>query len=126
VNVRNEVEPVDARTNRHDGTVSALVARQRGRARLRAATAALAGASLIGAGAVAYHLPSATQSTASGQTAVSGHAAGTAANSGVSGTAVHATSGGSGVAASTSVSGTQRGTAPAASSGQAHVTSGGS
>jgi hypothetical protein len=120
VNIRNEVEPVDARTNRQADRVSALVARQRGRARLRAATAALAGASLIGAGVVAYHLPSATQTTASGQTAS------TAANPGTASTAVHATSGGSGVAASTSVSGTQSGTAPATSSGQAHVTSGGS
>jgi hypothetical protein len=110
---------VDARTNRHAGTVSALVARQRGRARLRAAAAAVAGASLIGAGVVAYHLPS-IQATASGQTAS------TAANSRASGTAVHATSGDSGVAASTSTSGTQSGTAPAASSGTSHVTSGGS
>ena len=115
---------MDARTNRNADTVSAMVARRRGRARLRAATAAMAGAGLIGAGVIAYHLPSAAQTTTT--STASGQTAGTAANPGTSRTVVHATSGGSGVAASTSVSGTQQGTAPVASNGQAHVTSGGS
>lgn len=111
---------MDARTNRQAETISALVARRRGRAKLRAATAAVAGASLIGAGAVAYHLPSASQAPASGQSAS------TAANSRAPGRAAHATSGGSGVAPPRSASGAQRGTAPAASRGRTHVTSGGS
>jgi hypothetical protein len=98
--------------------LSAVVTRQRGRARLRSATVALGAASLIVAGAVAYTLPSGTAHTASTTSA-----AGTAAATGT--TTVHATSGGSGVAAATS-SGTGSASAPAAATGASHATSGGS
>src|SRR5215468_4147854 len=66
--------------------LSAVVARQRGRGRLRSATVALGAASLVAAGAIAYTLPSGvthTSATATAGTATAG-----------SGTA-HATSGGS-------------------------------
>jgi len=95
--------------------LSAVVARQRGRGRLRSATVALGAASLVAAGAIAYTLPSGvthTPATATAGTATAG-----------SGTA-HATSGGSGVA--TTTSGTGSASAPAASSGTSHATSGGS
>src|SRR5262249_28923083 len=95
--------------------LSAVVARQRGRGRLRSATVALGAASLVAAGAIAYTLPSGvthTSATATAGTATAG-----------SGTA-HATSGGSGVA--TTTSGTGSASAPAASSGTSHATSGGS
>jgi len=95
--------------------VPAVVARQRGRRRLRSATIALGAASLVGAGGIAYALPSGaahtTTATASTATASSG--------------TVHAASGGSGVATRTS-SGTGSASAPAASSGASHATSGGS
>ena len=95
--------------------LSAVVARQRGRRRLRSATIALGAASLVAAGAIAYTLPSGVAHTTIAT-------AGTAAAG--SGT-VHATSGGSGVATATS-SGTGAASAPAASSGTSHATSGGS
>ena len=95
---------------------SAVVARQRGRGRLRSATVALGAASLVAAGAIAYTLPSGVTHTTA--TATAGPAA---AGSGTA----HATSGGSGVATATS-SGTGPASAPAASSGASHATSGGS
>src|SRR5499427_2237798 len=98
--------------------LSAVVARQRGRGRLRSATIALGAASLVAAGAIAYTLPSGVAHTTT-------TTAGTAAAAGSS-TAVHATSGGSGVAAAATSSGTGTATAPAASSGASHATSGGS
>ena len=98
--------------------LSAVVARQRGRGRLRSATIALGAASLVATGAIAYTLPSGVAHTTT-TTAT----AGTAAAAGSS--TVHATSGGSGVAATTS-SGTGSASAPAASSGTSHATSGGS
>lgn len=102
---------------RNPDALSAVVARQRGRARLRAASLVIGAASLVGAGVVAYHLPGTAQTGSS-------QVAGTAAASSGS-AAVHTTSGGSGVAAS--VSGTAgSASAPAASSGRSHVTSGGS
>jgi|SRR5690242_17604609 hypothetical protein len=95
--------------------LSAVVARQRGRGRLRSATVALGAASLVAAGAIAYTLPSGVTHTAT-------TTAGTAA---AGGSSAHATSGGSGVAAATS-SGTGSASAPTASSGTSHATSGGS
>jgi hypothetical protein len=96
--------------------LSAVVARQRGRKRLRSATVALGAAGLVVAGAVAYTLPGgATHATTSS-------AAGTAATGSA---AVHATSGGSGVAAAAS-SGTGSASAPASAAGTSHATSGGS
>jgi hypothetical protein len=101
--------------------LSAVVARRRGRARLRSATVALGAASLVVAGAVAYTLPGgltdATTSTSAG---------GTAATTG-SATATHATSGGSAVATTTKgSSGTASAPAAASRSGTSHATSGGS
>ena len=96
--------------------LSAVVARQRGRGRLRSATIALGAASLVAAGAIAYTLPSGvthTTATATAGTATAGSST------------AHATSGGSGVATTTS-SGTGSASAPAASSGTSHATSGGS
>src|SRR6185312_1717100 len=95
--------------------LSAVVARQRGRGRLRSATVALGAASLVAAGAIAYALPSGVTHTA---TTTAGPAA-------AGGSSAHATSGGSGVAAATS-SGTGSASAPTASSGTSHATSGGS
>jgi hypothetical protein len=95
--------------------LSAVVARQRGRGRLRSATVALGAAGLVAAGAIAYTLPS-------GVTHTTSTAAGTAA---AGSSTAHATSGGSGVATATS-SGTGPASAPAASSGTGHATSGGS
>ena len=88
--------------------LSAVVARQRGRQRLRSATVALGAAGLVAAGAIAYTLPSGAAHTAA--------------------TTVHTTSGGSGVATTTTTtsSGTGSASAPAASSGTSHATSGGS
>jgi hypothetical protein len=97
--------------------LSTVVARQRGRRRLRSATIALGAASLVAVGAIAYTLPSGVAHT----TTVT---AGAPAASG-SGTIVHTTSGGSGVATTTS-SGTGSAVAPTASSGTSHATSGGS
>src|SRR5215813_15385267 len=74
-------------------SLSAVVARQRGRGRLRSATVALGAASLVAAGAIAYTLPSGVAHT----TAATAGAA-TAAG----GSTAHATSGGSGVATTTS------------------------
>jgi hypothetical protein len=68
--------------------LSAVVARQRGRGRLRSATVALGAASLVAAGAIAYTLPSGVTHTATTATA------GTAA---AGSSTTHATSGGSGV-----------------------------
>jgi hypothetical protein len=96
--------------------LSALVARQRGRARLRAATIAFGAAGLVAAGAVAYHLPGATGAGTS-------TAAGAAAGSGSSGT-VHTTSGGPGVVATTTGRGGSA--APSAGTGRAHAVSEGS
>jgi hypothetical protein len=95
--------------------VSALVARRRGRARLRAATLVAGAASLAGAGVVAYHLPSVTH------TGTVVPATGTTAGTGAA--TVHATSGGSQVAASTAGSPAQ---VHAANPGPVHATSGGS
>ena len=86
--------------------LSAVVARQRGRQRLRSATVALGAASLVAAGAIAYTLPSGVAHTTT--------------------TTVHTTSGGSGVATTTTSSSTGSGSAPTASSGTSHTTSGGS
>jgi hypothetical protein len=97
--------------------LSAVVARQRGRARLRSATAALGVASLVAAGAIAYTLPGGVTHTATTTSAAG--AAGTSA-------AVHTTSGGSGVATTTTSSGTGSASASASSSGTSHATSGGS
>jgi hypothetical protein len=99
--------------------LSAVVARKRGRARLRSATVALGAAGLVGAAAVAYTLPGTVAHT----TAVS--SAGTSTAAGTS-TVVHTTSGGSGVAATTTSSTTTSATTPTASSGASHATSGGS
>jgi hypothetical protein len=98
--------------------LSAVVARQRGRRRLRSATIALGAASLVAAGAIASTLPSGAVHTTTA-TAGTGTASGT-------GTTVHTTSGGSGAAATTTSSGTGTASAPAASSGASHATSGGS
>ena len=100
--------------------LSAVVARQRGRRRLRSATVALGAASLVAAGAIAYTLPS-----GAAHTATITAAAGTPTATGT-GTTVHTTSGGSGVATTTTSSGTGSVSAPAASSGASHATSGGS
>jgi hypothetical protein len=91
--------------------LSAVVARRRGRGRLRSATVAVGAASLVAAGAIAYTLPSGVTHTTTTTAAGSSTA--------------HATSGGSGVATTTS-SGTGSASAPAASSGTSHATSGGS
>src|SRR5262245_22180437 len=96
--------------------LSAVVARQRGRGRLRSATAALGAAGLVAAGAIAYTLPSGGAHTT---TATAG------ATTAAGGSTAHTTSGGSGVATTTS-SGTGSASAPAASSGTSHATSGGS
>jgi hypothetical protein len=69
--------------------LSAVVARQRGRARLRSATIAVGAAGLVAAGAVAYTLPGGVTHAAGGTSA-----AGAAAASGSAATA-HTTSGGS-------------------------------
>src|SRR5690348_10209105 len=90
--------------------LSAVVARQRGRQRLRSATLALGAASLVAAGAIAYTLPGGAAHTA---TTVAAASAPTAAGGG---TAVHTTSGGSAVAATTTSSGTGSASAPVASS----------
>ena len=93
--------------------LSAVVARRRGRARLRSATVALGAASLVAAGAVAYTLPGglthATTGTSAGGTA----------------TATHATSCGS-VVATTTKGSPGIASAPASRSGPGHATSGGS
>jgi hypothetical protein len=101
--------------------LSAVVARQRGRARLRSATVALGAASLVAAGAVAYTLPGGmTNATTSTSAAVVPATAG-------SGTAVHSTSGGSAVATTTNGSvGAASAPAAASRSGSTHATSGGS
>jgi hypothetical protein len=100
--------------------LSAVVARQRGRQRLRSATVALGAASLVAVGAIAYTLPSGATHTATTTTAARPvAAAGT-------GTTVHTTSGGSGVATTTTSSSTGPVSAPAASAGASHATSGGS
>ena len=99
--------------------LSAVVARQRGRQRLRSATVALGAAGLVAAGAIAYSLPSGAAHTATTTAAGPVAAAGT-------GTTVHTTSGGSGVATTTTSSSTGSASAPVASSGASHATSGGS
>src|SRR2546430_5920944 len=83
--------------------LSAVVARQRGRRRLRSATVALGAASLAAAGAIAYTLPSGVAHTT---TATAGTAAAGSRN-------VHATSGGSREATATS-SGTRAASRPTA------------
>src|SRR5262249_25117203 len=103
--------------------LSAVVARQRGRQRLRSATVALGAASLVAAGAIAYTLPSGAAHTTT--TAPTAATAAPAAATGT-GTTVHTTSGGSGVATTTTSSGTGSVSTPAASSGASHATSGGS
>ena len=97
--------------------LSAVVARQRGRGRLRSATIAMGAAGLVAAGAIAYTLPSGVAHTTA---ATAGAAAATGSST------VHATSGGSGVAATATSSGTGTASTPAASSGASHATSGGS
>lgn len=99
--------------------LSAVVARQRGRTRLRTATVALGAAGLVAAGAVAYTLPGVTHATGTG-TAVTATASGHSR-------AVHATSGGSAAAAAASGRSGQSGqAAPAAAGGTSHAVSGGS
>jgi hypothetical protein len=101
--------------------LSAVVARRRGRARLRSAPLAVGAASLVAAGAVAYTLPGGLTHAPTSTSAV-----GTAATAG-SATTVHATSGGSAVAATANgSSGTVSAPAPASRSGPSHATSGGS
>lgn len=100
--------------------LSAVVARRRGKAKLRAVTVAAGAAGLVVAGAVAYTLPGATHTTTTTTTA-----SGTAATTGGT-TVVHTTSGGSGVTTTQTVSGTGSASAPAASTGRSHATSGGS
>src|SRR5262252_6493795 len=95
--------------------LSAVVARRRGRGRLRSATISLGAASLVAAGAIAYTLPSGVAHTT----------AATAGPAAAGSSTAHATSGGSGVATATS-SGTGPASAPTASSGTSHATSGGS
>ena len=95
--------------------LSAVIARQRGRARLRSVTVALGAASLVAAGAVAYTLPGVTHP------ATSTSAAGPAGTA----TTVHSTSGGSAVTAAGSP-GTGSASIPAPVSGTGHATSGGS
>lgn len=102
-------------------SLSALVARQRGRSRLRAATIALGAGSLVAAGAVAYTLPGATHPATTGA-----QAAGASATHGAA-PAAHTVSGGSGVAAApVSGAGSGGAQAPAASTGYSHAASGGS
>lgn len=103
-------------TARNSDALSAIVARQRGRARLRTATIALGAVSLVAAGAVAYHLPSTSITAASKVLPAAG--TGTAAT-------VHTTSGGSGTTTVTT-SGGGTASAPSASTGGAHAASGGS
>jgi hypothetical protein len=98
--------------------LSAVVARRRGRVRLRSATVALGAASLVAAGAVAYTLPGGTARTST-STSVAGTATATGS------TTVHATSGGSGVTTATSSSAGSA-SAPTAATGTSHATSGGS
>jgi hypothetical protein len=99
--------------------LSAVVARQRGRARLRSATIALGAASLVAAGAVAYTLPGGMTNATSGTSAAVAPVS--------SGTAVHTTSGGSAVVTTTNGSAGAVSTPAAASrSGSSHATSGGS
>jgi len=93
--------------------LSAVVARQRGRGRLRSATVALGAASLVAAGAIAYTLPSGVTHTA---TTTAGPAA-------AGGSSARATSGGSGVAATTS-SGTGSASAPTPRYAPRHATPG--
>lgn len=101
--------------NAHDpDTLRAVIARRRGLARLRAATAALGAASLVAAGAVTYQLAGTPAHTV---------ASGTAATTTAPGTSLaHSTSGGSAVSSATSRSGATS----VASSGSAHAASGGS
>lgn len=99
--------------------LSAVVARRRGKARLRAVTVAAGAAGLVVAGAVAYTLPGVTHTTTTTT------ASGTPATAGTT-TVVHTTSGGSGVTTTQTVSGTGSASAPAASAGRSHATSGGS
>ncbi|HZC42214.1 MAG TPA: hypothetical protein VE343_16165 [Streptosporangiaceae bacterium] len=103
--------------------LSAVVARQRGRSRLRAATVALGSASLVAAGAVAYTLPGVTHTASTGTTVTA------AAPAGGHGGTVHTTSGGSAAtSATTSGQSGQSGqaAAPAAARGSSHAVSGGS
>src|SRR5215831_20301822 len=96
--------------------VAAVTARQRGRARLRSATAAVGAAGLVAAGVVGYTLPGKVTHPATSTTG-----AGTAT---AGGGAAHATSGGSGttgVAASSS--GTGPASAPTSGSGASHAVS---
>ncbi|MBO0787965.1 MAG: hypothetical protein J2P33_18020, partial [Actinobacteria bacterium] len=76
--------------------LSAVVARQRGRTRLRAATVALGTASLVAAGAVAYTLPGVTHTASKGTTVTAAAPAGRHGGTG------HATSGGAAAAATAS------------------------
>lgn len=96
--------------------LSAVIARHRGRARLRTATLAVGAASLVTAGAVAYHLPGATHTT-------SVTAPGTTVASGT--ITVHTTSGGSGVTTSTSAAAGSAGVS-SVGTGRVYATSGGS
>lgn len=98
-------------TRRHD-TLSAIAARQRGRARLRAATLAFGAAGLAGAGVVAYNLPGGSHPAATPSAAQAGP--------------VHASSGGSATISRQPANRSGAAAAPSASSGPAHATSGGS
>ena len=107
--------------------LSAVVARQRGRSRLRVATVALGAASLTAAGAVAYTLPGVTHTASTGTTVTA------AAPAGGHGGTVHTTSGGSAAAATASGRSGQSGqsarsgqVAPAPAGGTSHAVSGGS
>jgi len=114
---------------RNRDALSAVVGRQHGRARMRAAVLAAGAAGLVTAGAVATTLPSRVTHPASGTSATGTSATGTTASgTSAAGTpaTVHATSGGSGVAIAAGSSGTGSATAPVAGSGASHATSGGS
>jgi hypothetical protein len=101
--------------------LSAVVARQRGRARLRSVTIAAGAAGLVAAGAIAYTLPSGVTHATTGTPAAAtgGTSTGGAAT-------VHTTSGGSAVATTAGSGSTGSASAPTASSGAVHATSGGS
>jgi hypothetical protein len=100
--------------------LSAVVARQRGRSRLRAATVALGTASLVAAGAVAYTLPGVTHPASTGTTVTA------AAPASGQRTVVHATSGGSAATSATTSGQSGQAAAPAAAGGTSHAVSGGS
>jgi hypothetical protein len=104
--------------SRPTGAIPARVARERGRARLRAVTVTAGVAGLAAAGVIAVNLPAGTHSKAAGSTTNSG-------SSSTSGTSSPSDDGSSGSAGSATVlPGTSGGSTSAGS--QAHATSGGS